>query len=126
MLAYETDGLPVDLAYQKVIQNRFFEFIDNQTVTVNNNYRWDEIFTDENIELYVGKDFSIATTQFLSNIVLLNDLPLAVNLFSDEYDILTNIQAFDVDDLTLPNYVHNNYYEYDFSIQFKICNFNQT
>ncbi|MDR2557889.1 MAG: hypothetical protein LBC33_03555, partial [Mycoplasmataceae bacterium] len=34
MLAYETDGLPVDLAYQKVIQNRFFEFIDNQTVTV--------------------------------------------------------------------------------------------
>jgi hypothetical protein len=55
---------------------------------------------------------------------LLGDLPLSINAFSDDYQILTNIQSFDHDDLTLPNYVHNNNYEYDFSIQFKVADLN--
>jgi hypothetical protein len=82
------------------------------------------LFTEANIAQYVGQDFSIETTNFLNDVILFDDLPLSTNLFSDEYLILTSIQAFDQDDLTLPNYQHNNYYDFDFAIQFKVTDLN--
>ncbi|GMO13977.1 MAG: hypothetical protein Ta2E_03960 [Mycoplasmoidaceae bacterium] len=108
-------------ALNSLWNNEFSDFINKADITVDTNtVFFHTIFSEKNINEYVGKDFSIATTEFLLqyNFLYINNELLNVDLYGEDFSLLTSIKSFDEG-----NYIdgeHNNYYEYDFEVAFAI------
>ncbi|GMO14688.1 MAG: hypothetical protein Ta2E_05180 [Mycoplasmoidaceae bacterium] len=108
-------------ALNSLWNNEFSDFINKADITVDTSVVFfNTIFSEENINEYIGKDFSIATTEFLSqyDFLYINNELLNVDLYGNDFSLLTSIKSFDDG-----NYIdneHNNYYEYDFEIAFAI------
>ncbi|GMO15311.1 MAG: hypothetical protein Ta2E_06150 [Mycoplasmoidaceae bacterium] len=108
-------------ALNSLWNNEFSDFINKADITVDTSVVFfNTIFSEENINEYIGKDFSIATTEFLSqyNFFYINNELLNVDLYGNDFSLITSIKNFDEG-----NYIdgqHNNYYEYDFEVAFAI------
>ncbi|GMO14292.1 MAG: hypothetical protein Ta2E_04510 [Mycoplasmoidaceae bacterium] len=110
------------------------QFINSSKLSINDNVTicWDELFNEDNINQYVGVGYSVDVTEFLSDILLFNNLPLSsdldVYLDSDStlygrgLQLSLSIDAF-VNDLDANLYLQkqkSNYFDYTFDVSFSI------